>query len=138
MSGTASPDSEDSIPLAPPFSPVQVMSSLPPLGTDLALSSRVVSMMESSHSESGKNQHTGSYCQKQSSLCRPNASSANPTGLSRAEIRLLGEVVRRFVNVHRDELDFVGVAPDDLLKAKAAVKKLKTASGYNFSGRKKK
>lgn len=140
MSGTASPDSEDSIPLVPPFSPVQVMSSLPPISTGLALSSRVVSMVESSHSESGKNQHTGLCCEKSR---QPNTKPGiqrleNPTGLSRAEIRLLGEVVRRFVNVHRDELDFVGVAPDDLLKAKAAIKKLKTASGYNFSGRKKK
>lgn len=145
MSGTASPDSEDSIPLVPPFSPVQVMSSLPPISTGLALSSRVVSMVESSHSESGKNQHTGLCCEKSR---QPNTKPGiqrleNPTGLSRAEIRLLADAVAE-ANGWRGTL--VG-NPDpeplerfdaQIAKMKAAIRKLKTASGYNFSGRKKK
>lgn len=145
MSGTVSPDSEDSIPLVPPFSPVQVMSSLPPISTGLALSSRVVSMMESSHSESGKNQHTGLCCEKSR---QPNTKPGiqrleNHTGLSRAEIRLLVEAVSA-ANDWRGSLvgnpDPEPLAQFDarIAKMRAAIRKLKAASGYNFSGRKKK
>lgn len=146
MGGTASPDSEDSIPLVPPFSPVQVMSSLPPISTGLALSSRVVSMMESSHSESGKNQHTGLCCEKSR---QPNTKPGiqrleNPTGLSRAEIRLLAEAVSAASDWRGEYLGHPEAEPvldafdARITKMKAAIKKLKTASGYNFSGRKKK
>lgn len=123
MSDTTSPGCAGLTPPLPPFSPVQVTSSLPPLGT--APMDRSVSLTTVDASSLTK-------------ITLP--PSTNHTGLSRAEIRLLAEAVseaevwRGTLTEEADRHEFDA----RITKMKAAIRKLKAASGYNFSGRKKK
>lgn len=124
MSDTTSPGSAGLTAPLPPFSPVQVTSSLPPLSVEPTGHSNSTPMVRAS-----------------STKRRPD--SGNPTGLSRAEIRLLAEAVSEANDWRGSLVGNPDPGPLDefdarITKMKAAIKKLKTASGYNFSGRKKK
>ena len=103
----------------PPFAPVQVMDCLPPAPSIPAPS--VQSSETKSHATL-----------KPTPLRRD-----NPTGLTRAEIRLLAEAVKVVQTYGVNYLQAFSAfeAEANLKKLAQAIRKLKVASGYTFTGK---
>lgn len=140
MSDTASPGCAGLTPPLPPFSPVQVTSCLPPITVEATQK-----MLDRFRAEHPKitSFWEGEALKTVPDVKPPIQRRENPTGLSRAEIRLLAEAVSEANDWRGSLVGNPDPGPLDefdarITKMKAAIKKLKTASGYNFSGRKKK
>jgi hypothetical protein len=111
----------------PPFEPVQVMDCLPPVPSPMASASSVsTSRSIAAIGPLAQSSETGSS----SASTKARQRRDNPTGLTRAEIRLLAEAVGMVKAWHVNH-------EDDLKKLAQAIRKLKAASGYTFSGGRK-
>lgn len=111
------PDSNSVAAPQPPFTPVQVVESLPAIPQPAA------------------------QTEPPTSLSRSKAKRENPTGLTRAEIQLLSQAVdsarswRGSIVGHPDP-QVVQDFDDRIAAMRAAIRKLKAASGITFSGKK--
>lgn len=146
MSDSSVPKPEGLASPAPPFTPVQVMSSLPPakiaqqsLDGFRAGHPKITSFWE------GEAMKAGVSPSEKSLIVSPSEKSRqpNPTGLSRAEIRLLADAVTEANNwrgsmVGNPDPEPLARFDAQIAKMRAAIRKLKVASGYTFSGSKKK
>lgn len=140
MSDSSVPKPEDLASPAPPFTPVQVTSCLPPITVEATQK-----MLDRFRAEHPKitSFWEGEALKTVPDVKPPIQRRENPTGLSRAEIRLLADAVAeangwRGTLVGNPDPEPLAHFDAQIAKMKAAIKKLKTASGYNFSGRKKK
>jgi hypothetical protein len=120
----------------PPFESVQVMDCLPPVPNPCPSVS--TSQPSTAIAPSAPSSETGSF----SGSVKARQRRDNPTGLVRSEIRLLAEAVeeaRTWRGTMTGNPDPRPLAEFDarIERMRAAIRKLKAASGYTFSGGRK-